>query len=99
MYGTATWDAPGPPAHLRAVAWHVSCCPGCAGAAPQDLISRYDVKDVLPKLRAYSHEWDAEVEVSGHLAGQTIHKRGAWIYVAAAASGAQRGRSRPKRPR
>lgn len=29
----------------------------------QDLIARYDVRDVLPKLKAYSHEWDAEVQV------------------------------------
>ena len=24
-------------------------------------MSRYDVKDTLPKLRSFSHEWDAEV--------------------------------------
>jgi NADH-quinone oxidoreductase subunit G len=29
----------------------------------QDLIARYDVRDVLPKLKTYSHEWDAEVQV------------------------------------
>lgn len=41
----------------------IHCRPDGVGAAAQDLISRYNVKDVLPKLRAYSHEWDAEVEV------------------------------------
>lgn len=29
----------------------------------QDLIARYDVRDVLPQLKAYSHEWDEEVQV------------------------------------
>ena len=46
------------------VCWLVGCC----AAVPlllQDLIARYDVHDVLPKLRAYSHEWDEEVQVRG----------------------------------
>ncbi|KAL4447934.1 hypothetical protein ABPG75_005153 [Micractinium tetrahymenae] len=44
---------------------HPADCMNCDASGRcefQDLISRYNVKDVLPKLRAYSHEWDAEVE-------------------------------------
>lgn len=41
----------------------------CAGRCEfQDLIARYDVRDVLPKLKSYSHEWDAEVQVGAESA-------------------------------
>lgn len=33
----------------------------------QDLTSRYRTRDLLPKLRAFSHEWDDEIKVGGWL--------------------------------
>ena len=74
--------APGPDCRLFYVRFHchVSCNENraacCAGRCEfQDLIARYDVRDVLPKLKSYSHEWDAEVQVGAGAAG------GCWCWI------------------
>lgn len=53
----------------------------------QDLVARYNVRDVLPKLRDFSHEWDDDIKVShasctpvaAQQVGQhTVGKRARW---------------------
>jgi hypothetical protein len=44
---------------------------GCAWL--QDLTSRYNVKDMLPKLKEFSHEWEEDVQVGSHGLPATLH--------------------------
>lgn len=66
-----------------------------ACTAAQDLIARYNVKDVLPKLKAYSHEWDAEVQVRQRRAGGRRRAEQSWASAGSRLGGGLGGGARP----